>query len=920
MKCTLLFVSILLLTGALVSQPNKAASPATVVKQNGGRQSDDRNPKASLKYSFMIEGDFCQAGNSGRCTTTLHPENPNFGKVTGEVRTEDGKDPKRVELNALSVDNVDISFRAPDSYQPAWLILFADKHAYKFPFPPPSKSGENGKPNGPAQKHYREIVTGDFCLLESGKCTLISDPPTQKIGITGEVRTDDGIDPKPVNLHSLSVGSADISFDAPADYRPAWLILTKAEHSYKFPLKVPSGITKHSEMLAGDFCQADPSGDCATTLNPQQPDLSKVEGEVRTDNGIDPRPVKVNALSADSVDISFDAPVDYRPAWLILFAGQHSYKFPYTPAAPVQTSELVYTADDLYRLCNTGKGVEESKAEELKGSDCSSTGETEVCLQSLAGKSKARLSGIQGDLLFAHITAPLGEEPAALIAWRTGPGGKCEQDRNISKSVIVRRTVKPGQNMKLLRVDMTIMDQETAGRNFGQRIAKRYLAVTLDVKNPTSRRLQFKKSAVFFDLDYAEAKQQGFSGFFEKVPAAASFGLSRQNVYKNSSFIKTKAAKTKAGGHVFRFGLEQNVKHSPLSYMSILGSFDHTTERSESNFKVFELLGSVLTTVATGGYVAQIGNTAFRDAATIFSGTFLPGLRGIVLNVEGTNRRRNNLVMQTLQEVIEVPPNNSVSTVVLLPRYGILTFKDAEVPVIIDRVLDVHLEPEVISDLNQRVVAKNKIELGYTKDEVRQALGEPNTVTATADGTSVFKFAKGPFEAVNFNDKGLVSGSTSRSLEEQLKNATTMMEAKTLLNELGLSFHEYPLADDGAILMDIPGANSILRFGQKGNKLKDHELLFDKIEGFKGQTKKDFEKNLSDLAKEVSTSRAVVILNENSKEATRHKTGDQITYHSPDLRDERIYVFFNDGVSGKPITDASKVDRIAFSHDLRNAK
>src|SRR6267143_5612755 len=64
------------------------------------------------------------------------------------------------------------------------------------------------------------------------------------------------------------------------------------------------------------------------------------------------------------------------------------------------------------------------------------------------------------------------------------------------------------------------------------------------------------------------------------------------------------------------------------------------------------------------------------------------------------------LVAQTLQQIIEVQPQGSASTIVLLPRTGILAFSDAQIPVIIQRVIDVHLETEVVTEVTARAVEK----------------------------------------------------------------------------------------------------------------------------------------------------------------------------------------------------------------------
>jgi len=167
------------------------------------------------------------------------------------------------------------------------------------------------------------------------------------------------------------------------------------------------------------------------------------------------------------------------------------------------------------------------------------------------------------------------------------------------------------------------------------------------------------------DVDYIESKEAD-NGFFYRLGTLSTFGLFRSNVY-SPPFVKRSTDARRA-----RFGLEQNIRHSPINYLAALGSYDCTTEKTDTELRAVELLGTLLTTISGGGIVAQNANTAFHDGSSIFAGVFLPGLRSLLLNMPTINRRRANLVGQTLQEIIDVPAGSPVSTVVLLPRMGML--------------------------------------------------------------------------------------------------------------------------------------------------------------------------------------------------------------------------------------------------------
>jgi hypothetical protein len=523
-------------------------------------------------------------------------------------------------------------------------------------------------------------------------------------------------------------------------------------------------------------------------------------------------------------------------------------------------------------------------------------------LRPVNSKSKAVFSAIQDKLLFARVTGAMGDEPTALIAARTF---RDPSTKDVIKIVttIVRRTIKPAQNINVLQADMTILDQDIVERDYGTRIAKRYLAVNLDIRNPTNQKLQFKKSAMYFDVDYIKAKHKG-GDFVEQVITFATFGgalCCESNPYE-SAFEPTKPP------HRFRYGLEQNVKHSPLNYLNVLGSYDYTTEKTESRFKFIELIGSVLTTISTGDIVAQKNNTAFRDAAAVFSSTFLPGLRSVILNLEGINRRRANLVAQTLQDATEIPPHGSSSTIVLLPRLGILAFDGAKVPVMIDKVIDVHLVPEIITPIDTTPVEKGKVKAGYSKDQVRAACGEPTGIVTNADATSVFSYVKGPCKDVTFDKSGLAQIANVRSLDDQLTQATSKTEATDVLTGASRTATSINLVDGTVILVDIPDITRVLHFDSTGKKIDDYQLLFPDIKALEGKTKADLDKFLQDKA--INAARKAAIQDDAANSEKNKPTSSPVQYQSPDIANGGLLVTFKDD-SGK-IKSTSVIVKINF--------
>jgi hypothetical protein len=681
------------------------------------------------------------------------------------------------------------------------------------------------------------------------------------------------------------------------------------------PTKPPGSdpsVVPFQKVIMGDFCLPDKpiqpvspgrGGQCTTGLlildtstglpdKKLSPLPKQIKAYVQAVDGTS-KPATVSSIGPDTADISFTAPSLFKPAFLVLEVletANGAHTFAYTPAPPVQIQDLVYTSDDLEDICKLDP-TNKNKP------NCIITlaSDLDEPLKPVASGANATFVAAQGKVLVAHVRAPMGLEPTAILV--------TNKDRHTS--VIVRRALKPGQNTNLLSVDMTIMDQTTADRNFGNRIAKRYLAVTLDVKNPTAQELQFNKSAIYFDVDYVEAEENpwyGFHAIVNDVSILATLGARTGSPYI-APFSKADHAppfwsfwKKSVPARVFRFGLEQNVKQSPINYLSALGSFDETTEKMGQEFDTVQLLASIMNTIATGGIA---GTSQFKSASSLLSGVFLPGLKGIVLNDSRINRRRANLVGQTLQEVIDVPPTGSASTILLLPRTGILAFTDAEIPVMIQRVIDVHLETEVVTPVAATPVEKGACKVGYTKDQARDALGEPTGVTTNADGTSTFTYPKGPVSTASFNAGGSLVSCQPRSLGDQLAEATTLVEMNATLTRLGLSLNRIRLTDGSVILADIPGVPQTFHFDDKGNKAPDYEFLFAQIKTY--ATKSTLEDFLIKAATALSPAQLTQI-QDFIKKNPSVPTAQVLKYPSPEIANGTVVVNFKDATNIASIT------------------
>ena len=694
---------------------------------------------------------------------------------------------------------------------------------------------------------------------------------------------------------TVSSNTISVTFKAPSTTSPTYIRLGKkrlSDLTLPFPGDKSTSretLVKMRQVIAADFCQRTET-DCTTDfLKPHNqakdgcspdpvgetqasdPKCHVVAAYVLPADDSEYRNVSVNVLGIDTVEISFSAPSSFKPAWLVIATKNQSYRYAYTPAAPTQTIVLNYESDELDSVCD---------------SNCALAAAVHLKLKSLGAGQDLTLVALEKGLIVARVTSPMGQEPTAIIV----------SNKDTHKSAMARRTIKPGQNVNTLQVDMTIMDQVTVQRNYGNRIAKRYIAVTLDVKNPTSQKVQFNKSAIYFDVDYAESmeRKRAPGDYWEAVKEVSTLGTYQPSVYK-PPFVT--AVHDKKSARVARFGLEQNVKHAPVNYLSALGSFDSTAEQTDAKLKVLELVGSVLSNIVTGGVVADASG-AFRAGTAVFSSTFLPGVRAIVLNTSSVNRLRSNMVAQTLQETVQVPPSGSTTTIVLLPRAGILGYLDAEIPVIVSRVIDVHIVPQVVTEVTETQVKKGVCKPDLTKDQARQAFGEPTGLTTNSDGSATFSYNIGPIASVEFSTKAILVSCKTRTPTDQLNLATTLVAANQILSDLNLNATKTELTDGTIVLHDITGVLPTYHFDTKGNRISEYVFLFDAIRAETNKAKKDFETFIKSKAKELSAERTSKIEDEVTSSA-KAKPSDQIRYESPDIQNGWIMVTYKNGGTDK---------------------
>ena len=776
--------------------------------------------------------------------------------------------------------------------------------------------------NGVLSEYVRERDKINTCQSpRKGRCILL-------VSKTGEIVSETA------SVVSLADHQMVLSYEpAAGGSAPELVVMGVDEKSPKssFPVAT-NGTTLPHFMVEGKFCTSEDPPVCPPTV-----DLSKISVHVSTGISSQPDlPAHLLALSADRAEIEFAAEPDFRPSSFYFTTTTDSkaiYTFPFVVARPDVTSEMVFQGFDLPTLCAT--------AQPCKDLDLSSPAGSRV---------KVTKTAVNGSLLFAEVTTPEGQDVNLVVASVPGkPGmpGTPGTPPIPAKSVLLRRVAKPAGEQSLLDVNMTPMDQETVQRDFGYRIAQHYYAVQLDLVNRTGKKLQFNKSSLTFDVDYRAVGRRSNQIGFLNAAAFLTADTFPPDVYKepfepydrkeiqhceersnsegtlpSSNQAKATAKNKNAVGTppadickqvLYRFGIEQTATLSPDNYMAILAAYDYTTEHTDRKLRLIELIGGTLLPISTGGIIAQVHNTAFRDSVSVLTGTFLPGFRALTLDPARINRLRSNLVGQTMQETVQIPPNGAASTVVLLPRDGILTIRGLEQSVVVDRLVNVHIDPDVVNGVKDAAVPQNHLELGYTTEQVRQALGDPPTVATDKNGLLTYTYPKGPYATVNFNKESKVSSWADRSLEEQIEQADTLAQAIDLLHKHNIDVPtRLSLWNQNTILVDIPGVTKILQYDPKGVHIGDYTLLYADIKKAADAHPKvsGFEKTLADLRKAAGAPPA---------SGDPKACGNQITFLMPDIQGGSIVAVLT-AASGKGVKDADRtIDSISFS-GLKAAK
>jgi hypothetical protein len=623
-------------------------------------------------------------------------------------------------------------------------------------------------------------------------------------------------------VHEASVEALDgeqIVVSYPASVvspRTALITNPQDQKTAAFPISGEGQNIRRRAMIRGDFTEASTS--CA----------SGTSGFV---NAVDGASADLGEIvfSDRVVNITFDAPVTFQPYTLFFRCGSENFSFPYVVYEGDVTRTHIFIDPGLKQFCS---------------STC--TLPPEIQLQPAEQGAKAKAVWMTPSRIAVEVTGAITYVPQAIVA------------KSTDKQVVARRSLGVVLDSRKTNVSFTVIDSETAKRNFFKRISNNYHVINLELHNPTNKKLQLNKSALWFDVDYAE-------------------GI---DLFSNNP-------KLKSDGKRFLFGIDHTQRHTPHTFTQVLASFDAQTGKEKTIFDGIEVAGAIMT-----GLVTTVDSENFSTAVRLLTGILIPGVRNAVMNPEEINRKRANMIAQGLQNIVQIPPRSSISTVVFLPRKGILALMDTSdsasttmVPVIITLIRDVHMDLEVVAEVTEELVAPGIVRSGYTMDQVLQALGGKFISQTDTSGRTSWSFPEGPVKRVVFGKDDTVSDFEPRPIAERLVAGTTKLaDVKSWLGE---SSSLRKATDGGFIWLAAPEVHRDLRFDDSGTLMAEYQEAYRKLKPYEGRSREEFVPAITEAA--LSDDRKAAI------EQKLQEAGNPIFLPSPDIVDEVWEVTWGDG-------------------------
>jgi hypothetical protein len=364
-------------------------------------------------------------------------------------------------------------------------------------------------------------------------------------------------------------------------------------------------------------------------------------------------------------------------------------------------------------------------------------------------------------------------------------------------------------NLGQANVSFTVVDDESASRNFGKRIADNYLVIDLQVRNPSTKKVQIRKSAVWFEVDY---RSRTGDVNLDTGPCTAGVPANGQTARQ------------------YLFGRDHSFEHHSEDFLTVMGSFDQASGAKDRWLQLLDIVTS-----GASGLTFLVQGTLFPQTVSWATGVVVPTFRKVVLSPEEEKRRRSQLLTQSFGDIIQIGPQSSESTKVFLARTPIAgQFPE---PVTVSQVRDVHLVLEVVSEAVEEAVAKGELKLGMTQDQVSQAIGLPDSITR-AEEQATWHYNSGRFVTLSFNREGKLIGWTERALKDQLAQQINSISAEAVKRLLGLIYTPSPVnLKDGGYLWRAAGNTELNLVFSKDNLLRqvnDEKDRFTLLAGFTG--------------------------------------------------------------------------------------
>ncbi len=729
-------------------------------------------------------------------------------------------------------------------------------------------------PSVPVELIFHQTYQKQIVAVTSSELSTLCDPCTAAAldTITATIAPAQGVAASPPpKVQSVQKGVAVVSFTAVTGFKPALVLL--AQRGGASIIGTPLSGAPHERLLSahGNFSVL--TSNCLS-------DLSRVKGYINASQRV--IEATVRGVCSNQVYFSTDGldPGD-KPSTGFIQSG--------TAGQPVQFDTIPYQT---FVMALQGKGLDK-----ICDKDCAAAPQCNLTVKLVPGP-QSKLGGgefptviaVNRNLVVIQFVAPLDFDIAHAEIHRENG---CAAD---SCMVAVRPLPGPRPAGKQPNVTFAVVSPADVRLNFGRGIADHLIVVDLTVKNPGTKKIQLRKSAIWFEVDYSAVKPES------NVPMLALKGSGRyqKDAEKSAQCEESDAAQTEPcksrilETKIYRYGIDHVEQQTPEDWRTVLGDFDgFSFLAQEGGPKSIDLILGIL----TGLSGTAIHSRGLAQVLPKFTGIIAPAVKDYVWNSDEDKRKRTALLEQSFADIVQIAARSSVTTKVFLPRYP--TGRLFGRSVIISEIRSVHMDLEVVTDTLTEAVTKGKIAAAMTQDQVIQALGVPDSKTDGASG-STWNYSTGNYSQVVFDKDGNVTSWTERPVTDQLDQLAgkgAESDVIALLQMPGPPNNAQPMWDGGTVWPMPLGISRTLRFGSD-QKLVDanYSIASDKNNGFaelKGLAAADVQTKLDSYFADGKANRP---------SAPNPDSATLKVYASPDLKGQTVSVTFDDKGNAATIT------------------